>query len=390
MMYSTVFKVLVSALRDLAKLIALFSIIFLFGLDWKLIVSQGFAENWGLIFFLFVFVVCGLLYVGPVFVARFATRLRFKRLEQSFLEKRVAASKKGAAVLPIENSKIDAKAIRSMEYALFLRPFEWDQKLRNKFAVVPETRALAACLRKHKHGHAIFQYLLRTRPNLTPFSIYEEARTGADLRTLVRDEWELPYGFQLAVGNLSYNHDVNVKIGIEELLCLFLLDTIPLIGLGESSFGNTNLGLCFNYSSVEHWQNDIALLLENATLVLFIPWDSPGTIWELDYLLNYSTLQKKTLLLIPNFTNLEYLGTTSFTEDQINVGVDRTQKLLLQRGLKVEENSFSLESGGAFTVTSRDGHIYCKSLFQFGHSDLIFDEAQKWIESIISARQASR
>jgi hypothetical protein len=182
--------------------------------------------------------------------------------------------------------------------------------------------------------------------------------------------------------------DLKVDIQIEELFSLFLLEDMSFIGLGESSFDQSDLGLAFEYSSADLWRSDILSLMEGAKIVLLIPWTSSGADWELDQIIASPQLWRKTLLLIPGGTNsivvsgLQRQALPDADAEEFRRLCDQirnVESLIAEKGLTFDkQRPFHCSSGGAYELVSNDGRVQCREVFSFGLSDFILDEMKQW------------
>jgi hypothetical protein len=355
--------------------------------------------------------------------ARKRAKELFEQQRRQFSEVRYDAYFSGRSLLPTDakQSRLDTNAIESMEYCLFLRPFVWDNWLRSAITVRPETRAISARLHDHKYGYGIFEKIVKRQFRPSYANQAEQEMVLYSILGACRSQEE----FRDAMSDLSFMHHFNIDLEIEVLFSLILPPQMPLIGLGESAHDQSDLGLRFNYSSEERWRGDIALLVENAAVILFIPWHSAGAIWELDHILSAPNLLAKTLLLVPGVvdaretaSNSHIKGLREFEEslrnagkwddtharimqqevdseweqqkarfDQVLDGIRKRNSLLTQRGLRFSQKLPEIASGKAFTISRREGELWCDELFSLGYSDFLFEKVEAWVEKAIQGHR---
>jgi hypothetical protein len=180
----------------------------------------------------------------------------------------------------LSQARDGSQPFQSDPYALLLRPFVWDI-VGDQYCITVDPRVLASYLKDRRYGFAVLDsFTLRgSRPGL-----YTSMASALD--------------FNEKLSRLFYTAD-DIKIQLEELLGLFVLDNTSAVGFGDSSYEQSDLGIAYEYSTEQQWENDILFLMQHASVVFLIPWDSPGALWELDCILKSPDIVAKTILLLP-------------------------------------------------------------------------------------------
>ncbi len=299
---------------------------------------------------------------------------------EAFFRTKLASGRRGKKLLTekLKNQETDSQSILLGPYALFLRPFEWDHKVRSRFWVTPDTKELVLHLLHRKDGPAIWAELLFLDKGGVEQALNMDLQDLRDLR-----DFNLNPLIDKVLLDVKFLY-ISFDIFIEELFSLFLVDDMPFIGLGETSFEQSDLGFAFEYSSADLWHSDILELMKEAKIVLLIPGTSSGADWELDQIIASPQLWRKTLLLIPGIARPHRHLSQALPDAEVeelkplNDQLQNVKTLIAKKGLAFSGLDPFL-TGGAYELVSYDGQVYqCRMVFSFGRSKTIFDDLQQW------------
>lgn len=85
-------------------------------------------------------------------------------------------------------------------------------------------------------------------------------------------------------------------LDLEAILAQALESSAPLVALGQPG---EQIGAGRVHSDDDHWQENLALLADGAQYVFILPTDTPGTIWEIGFILRTKLLKKCFFLMPP-------------------------------------------------------------------------------------------
>ena len=97
------------------------------------------------------------------------------------------------------------------------------------------------------------------------------------------------------------------------------------------------------------WQKTFHVLAASARLVLLIPSDSPGTVWEINWLKGKG-LFNKTIFIMPHINDAQTLAQGQFDVEQ---HWEKTSRTLLEWGLGMPQYS----ADGMFFSLGQDGRL---------------------------------